>query len=229
MKIYARQVAPEYQESPISYLGDEMYRDVIFVGNRNCGSRNEELYDDVVNYFDAIGYCIDNHIDDDDEKEYCCFPSPLYKGEHTSDEISQWVGLLYQWLEPDKKVPYFTEEVICKAIALLTGQEYNHKIIQGCSQSCWQDIYFPSAEYSDEAIKRLEADYFNLGTEWIIHDDDCEPESPDDIDGYSQYCYSWDDEGIKGEIIGGICNHRVTEVVLYKHDGYTKSSKYTIA
>ncbi len=36
----------------------------------------------------------------------------------------------------------------------------------------------------------FETGYFNTGTEWIIHDEDYIPEAPEDICGYSMYCYT---------------------------------------
>lgn len=49
MKIYARQISPEYQESPL-FLGDEFFPDNIAVcGNRDYHSHKPELFENVQN------------------------------------------------------------------------------------------------------------------------------------------------------------------------------------
>ena len=48
------------------------------------------------------------------------------------------------------------------------------------------------------------------------------PESPEDISGYSMYCYTYNPaEEIAHE--GGV---DVADVVLYEFDGYTRAAKY---
>lgn len=49
MKIYARQISPEYQESPL-FMGDEFFPDNIAVcGNRDYHSHKPELFENVQN------------------------------------------------------------------------------------------------------------------------------------------------------------------------------------
>ena len=49
MKVYARQIAPEYQESPL-FMGDEFFPDNIAVcGNRDYHSQKPELFENVQN------------------------------------------------------------------------------------------------------------------------------------------------------------------------------------
>lgn len=76
-----------------------------------------------------------------------------------------------------------------------------------------------------KALTMFEIEYFNTGTEWIVHDEEIEPESPEDISGFSMYCTSWNDEGIKQEIAeasGG----KIEDIILYAFDGYTQTAKY---
>ena len=69
--------------------------------------------------------------------------------------------------------------------------------------------------------------YFNTGTEWIIHEEENEPESPEEISGCSVYCTSWDMEGIKKELTDAAC-YDPEEIILYEFSGYTKSPVYVV-
>jgi len=239
MKVFARQISPEHQESPMMWCGDEMYKDVIFIGNRRYISRNVELYDDVKNALNDINDCFGWHKEGK-KNEYCCFPSPLHKEKFSNSELGKWVKLSRAYFEPNLKESYWEENIFCEALRLLTGQKYDHTTIRGCSQSDWQNIFYPIARYSDKAIRCLEMDYFNLGSEWIVYDSDGEPESPEHVHGYTDYCYSWKDDELKQEILGHLGLSSLgsgslseatvsAEVVLYKYDGYTKVPKYIVA
>ena len=83
-------------------------------------------------------------------------------------------------------------------------------------------MYSP-VQFSPDFVRNFEIEYFNTGTEWIIHDEDDAPENPEDISGYSMYCYTYNPaEEIAQE--GGV---DVADVVLYEFDGYTRAPKYT--
>lgn len=76
-----------------------------------------------------------------------------------------------------------------------------------------------------EALSTFEAEYFNTGTEWIVHDGDSLPESPEDINGYFVYCTSWNEDGIANEIADS-AGGRPEDVKLWAFDGYMQSPKY---
>jgi hypothetical protein len=69
-------------------------------------------------------------------------------------------------------------------------------------------------------------DYFNTGTEWIIHDEETPPESPEDINGYSLYCYSWNDTGLREEI-ANTAGCKPEEVKLFKFNDFKRIATYT--
>lgn len=74
-------------------------------------------------------------------------------------------------------------------------------------------------------LSAFEVEYFNTGTEWIVHDVDSFPESPEDINGYSIYCHSWNKDGIAKEIADS-AGGRPEDVKLWAFDGYRQSPKY---
>jgi hypothetical protein len=107
----------------------------------------------------------------------------------------------------------------------LTGGNWIQTTIRGCCQSDWQDIIYDSEKYTRDDIQRLEIEYFNTGSEWIIHDENTEPKTPDEISGYSVYCYGWNGEQIRAEIADA-AGVKPEDVVLFKFSGYTQTAKY---
>ena len=75
-------------------------------------------------------------------------------------------------------------------------------------------------------LQEFETQYFNEGTEWIIHDEQEAPEAPEDISGYSVYCIGRNTEQIKKEI-AEITGASPEEITLFEFGGYTKTAYYT--
>jgi hypothetical protein len=114
---------------------------------------------------------------------------------------------------------------VIEALNLITGGEWDIKCIRGCCQSDWNYCYFDSKKWTDDALNALEVEYFNTGTEWIIHDGDEDPETPEDIDGYCVYCTEWSNDGIRRQLAeahGG----NAEDVILYEFDGYSRIASY---
>lgn len=229
MKIFARQIPPEYQESPL-FLGDEFFPDnIILNGNRDYNSHTTPLYDRIIQFYEEAAYYLEELQTD--------------KSGATYRNVTEIINDFFPALEYREK-PYSTRDVsrIRKALELygtrdhydgvyitamleaITGQEWKTGTIRGCCQRDWQDIIYP-ASYGREWLAAFEAEYFNTGTEWIIHDENTEPETPEDINGFSCYCHGWNDEQIKTEIAEAYGTPGA-EVILYKHTGYTKISNW---
>ena len=115
--------------------------------------------------------------------------------------------------------------ILCAVLSIVTGQIWEWGIIRGCCQSDWQEIFYPAAEWNKEAITAFETEYFNTGTEWIIHDEDTEPESPGEISGYSVYCVGWNEDQIRKELADA-SGEAPENIVMYAFDGWTKTAKY---
>ena len=57
MKIHAKQVPPEYQESPLFY--DDFFPDnIILDGNRDYKSHTIPVYYAIINHYDDAAYCL---------------------------------------------------------------------------------------------------------------------------------------------------------------------------
>lgn len=113
-------------------------------------------------------------------------------------------------------------------LSIVTGEEWDYRNIHGCCQSEWNTVYYPVKYWTKESLDAFETMYFNTGSEWIVHEGDTEPTSPEEIDGCAYYCVSWNDEGIKKELAEA-AGGNAEDVVLYKYDGYTSIPKYKIA
>lgn len=81
---------------------------------------------------------------------------------------------------------------IADMLSIMTGKEYEVKEIHGSVQGEYAWIIYREEEFDDDAIANFEIEYFNMGSEWIIEDEDGE--------NYFIYTHSWDGDGIRKEI-----------------------------
>lgn len=229
MTIYAKQINPEFQESPFYMWGAaDAYPGVIFKGNRNFNSHTTPEYDAIRGGLDELTNCVDTEgnfirgfwYENMTEAVNDLIPAPLHKAKYSTRDIKTWREIASEWY-----ITTHENTLLCRALQLVTGKKYWYTTIRGCCQGDWQEILYPAAEYDGNAIEILEADYFNLGTEWIIHDESSTPEGPEDISGYSMYCYGWNTDQIRAEIADA-AGADPEAVVMYEYAGYCKTPKY---
>lgn len=236
MKIYARQISPEYQESPLFF--DECFPDdIILTGNRDYNSHTTPEFDKIISDFDSMAGTWEN------DRFFFRWNGAGYdkipqKPEYTLQELLTEYG----FTRPDGK-PWTTqqrhkwrllmegedgaedENTILTALELLTGHEWESGTIRGSCQSDWQGIYYRADTWSRDRLTAFETEYFNEGSEWIVHDENTEPENPEEISGFSMYCTEWREEDIAAaiaEAVGG----KPEDVILYAYDGETRTAKY---
>lgn len=244
-KIYAKQVVPECQESPLFLAGGMDTLDGIqFIGNRDCCSHTDHLYDRIVADLEEmrttwkdentdwsyekghwIGRPAKNSYSVAEALHDFCFSKSLANaegGDWTEDELAAWKALF-------ENEEYSEEESHLKALEIFTGHEWDTRIIRGCCQSDWQEVWYDTEQWTPEQLTTLETEYFNLGTEWIIHDEEGEPESPEEISGYSVYCTKgYNDDTFKAEIaevVGG----KAEDVILYTFAGFIHIPQYRMS
>ena len=229
MTIYARQIRPEYQESPFFMFGPgEMYPDVIFKGNRYFYEHVTPEYKEIRDGLDELTNLIDTDgkfipggwYDTITEAVKDLLPAPLHKARYSTRDIKAWREIAADWYILTDEKP-----TICRALQLVTGKEYEYTTIRGTCQGDWQEILFPVTEYNRDALAILESDYFNTGTEWLIHDEAEAPETPEDISGYSLYCYSWNVDQIRQEIADA-AGAAAEAVIMYEYAGVYTIPKY---
>lgn len=210
MKVYARQVPPEHQES---FLFNIVDREVQF---------NIDPYNEYVTLAGNTHYC--DHMTDVFKRVW----RVLEKGDLASvlEDLRSSVydtatEAIYDYLWPEGDRKYSTraihairqlvqdyptckrteeDNILCKVLSIVTGEHYECQCIRGSSQGDWQYIYYSTEHISQWDIKYIEACYFNEGSEWIIHDEEDEPETPEDISGYSTYCIGFGEDAIRIEL-----------------------------
>lgn len=236
MKIYARQISPEYQESPL-FLDECFPDDIILTGNRDYNSHTTPEFDKIATDFDSMAGTWEN------DRFFYRWNGAGYdkipqKPEYTLQELLTEYG----FTRPDGK-PWTTqqrhrwrvlmegengaedESTILAALELLTGYKWESGEIRGSCQGDWQGIFYRADTWSRDSLRAFETEYFNEGSEWIVHDKDMRPESPEDITGFSMYCTEWREEDIAAaiaEAVGG----KPEDVILYAYDGETRTAKY---
>lgn len=231
MKIYARQIAPEYQESPL-FLGDEFFPDNIAVfGNEEYEEHCPDFIDKVWDVLrqgelaDVLGNI----------KEWAEWYRNATEAitdylppEHGKRYSTNAIHALKNYVIEFSSCPCSREyEILCKVLSIITGKKWDAQIINGDCQSDWNYIFYPVDEWTKEEIEIFETEYFNTGTEWVIDDGELDPENgiPAYISGCSVYCIAWDDEGIRKEIADaeGV---DPADVVLYAFEGWSRKAQY---
>lgn len=213
MKIYAKQISPEYQTSPL-WLNECFPENIIVSGNSSLRGHTTDAWDTIQGNGDYAAEQIELIAEHCPRANYGtitemlndCFPRDSGKS-YTTRQVHEWKKLLNDWVNAEER-EYAT------ALSLMTGLSYDWRSIRGYCQGEWNIVYYPEKNWTKEALDAFEIEYFNLGTEWMVHDSEKVPETSDEIDGFCIYAYSWNDDGIRKEIadcVGG----NASDVVLY--------------
>jgi hypothetical protein len=216
MKIYAKQVPPEYQESPL-FLGDEFWPDDVFVfGNRDYNQHADTLNDlktaleNIVEVFDDMQQG-QGWTNDLAYAIHCELPEE-YRREYSRPERLKMVELANEYCFAKS---YEENDVLCKVLELITGKTWDNGTIRGSCQGDWQEIIFP-AEYGREWLEEFETEYFNTGTEWIIDPDG---------DNISVYAHGWNNEQIRAELAAAV-GVEPENIILQAFSGWSKTAVY---
>ena len=219
MKIYAKQVPAEYQESPL--FMDEWPENVFVFGNRYLKDHGGDCIENIKNsMFDAADE-LKSIISG--RSYYNSFidiiadflPAPENKKEYSRAERLQWRDLLLSF-------SYYSDiddDVITAALELITGEKYECAEIRGSCQGDWNNIIYPS-EYGREWLANFEIEYFNTGTEWRINEG-----SPDSDDEYYYYTHAWSEDEQRAEIAAA-AGVNPADVVLYVFDHWERTPIY---
>lgn len=222
MRIYAKQVPPEYQESPL--FMDEWPENVFTFGNRDYNAHAERLEDirrsleTAAEEFERLqagdfscyvgGYSFKeilfNYLPRDDGREY------------TRAERLKMVQLVNNYCDCSSSDE---NEILCDVLELITGNKYDYATIRGCCQGDWQEIIYP-AGYGREWLDAFECEYFNTGAEWRISEND-----PENDDNYYMYTHAWRIDDIRAEIAAA-AGVDPCDVVLYEFTGWNRSPEY---
>lgn len=221
MKIYAKQVPAEYQESPL--FMDEWPENVFVFGNEDYIERAEKIRE-IENALENIADGIENARSgrgwskDINAAALIWYEMPRDSGaKYTRAERLKIIDLAFNYTYTRD----FSEAraAICDALQLITEKEYDVAQIRGCCQSDWNNIIYPS-EYGREWLEDFEIEYFNTGAEWRINEG-----SPDSDDNYYFYTHAWNDDGQRAEIAAA-AGVDPADVVLYVFDEWQRTPIY---
>ena len=234
MKIYARQIMPEFQDSRIFDDDGNGVEYINVWGNKDYQSRTSSVFDRVKECLDAgelaedieavmeknpsaiygnITEAINNQLWRDDGKPY------------STRQIGKLKQLVLRYSECRSSEE---DQILVDVLSIVTGEEWDYRNIHGCCQSEWNTVYYPVKYWTKESLDAFETMYFNTGSEWIVHEGDTEPTSPEEIDGCAYYCVSWNDEGIKKELAEA-AGGDVEDFVLDKYSGTVRIPTYKVA
>lgn len=222
IKVYARQVPPEYQESPLQ-MCDEYPENTFIFGNRDfighCADEIatiREALENLADEFDALTDGGRGWYSTWKEALFDLMPCKESGEEYTRAERLKIAEIAREFRDTHPGA-IWRETLTCAALELIHGEEFKWCTLSGCCQGDWQYCIYP-ASYGDGFRDTLAKEYFNTGSEWIIHEGDDAPEEPEDVDGYSMYCTSYDPR----DEIADAHGVQPDEVQLYEFDGYTR-------
>ena len=112
-------------------------------------------------------------------------------------------------------------DFICSVLKEMFNAQYLHRVIRGCCQGDYADIYYNSDTVNYDFIEYIEGVVFNTGFIIEVHDSDNIPTSADDISGYIDYIVYNGGLSFK-ECVAKNIGCKQDELVLYEiQDTYT--------
>lgn len=220
MKIYAKQIAPEYQESPL-YMG-EWPENVYVFGNRGYKDNSKRI-DEIRRGLETIADTFadmqngENWARNGNLHAVIWYELPREGGAgYTRAERLEIVRLAEMYCNCRS---YDENDIICDVLEIITGKKYDNATIRGCCQGDWNYIIYP-AEYGREWLKEFEIEYFNLGDEWALYEN-----GPDGEYVFHFYTHSWRDDEKRAEIADA-AGVKPDDVILYAFDGWSRTPVY---
>lgn len=215
-KIIAKQVPPEYQESPLFHC--DWPENVFVFGNRHYNQHAERLeelraaLEEIAEEWENINNHGRGYYNSWIDALNNLFPARDDGREYTRAERLELARLAREYCECSSNDE---NAYLCVVLEFITGREWNAATIRGRCQGDWQEIIYP-AEYGRDWLEAFETEYFNTGTEWIIDPDG---------DAYSIYCTGWNNDLIRAEIAAAAgCDPG--DIVLYTFTGWSRTGEY---
>ena len=221
-KVYARQVPWEWQESP--WDDEQLKTDkAALYGNRSYGRYVFDEFEQVVKALEEMDW---DDVGDDrpystEQEMLLDYVPPVGRDSYTNEEIETWKFASQMY---NQNYGRNEQWGICMGLTLMLGKEYDYKTLRGSCQSDWIYFIYPTDLYDDEAVRRLETEFFNTGEEWMIHDEETVPDCPEAVNGYTMYVYDDARKEIAAE-----ADVAPEDVVLWKYDGMRSIPKYKIS
>lgn len=238
-KIYACQRPPEWQESHLCDDYPHMFDGLpgfAIQGNNELRSLTFDRFDAVSDTLDDIPCELRNMLDDIPYARECGagknkteilmnYLPPENGVKYNPRQVHELCDLIFGYDRAAYTDVRGLRELFCAIFSIVAGGTWRWRTIRGYLQGDWNILYYDADRVTTADIHTIETEYFNTGTEWMVHDSDDEPTSPDDIYGYSIYCHSCDSNDIKQEIKDAH-GDKDAEVILYDFNGWKRSAEY---
>ena len=136
--VYAKQVPPEYQESPFDetmFEPGEYWDGVCIIGDRNwIGVTNDE-FDNIQKTLDN-GYLGDEYPEFEEDLNY--YLPPKNKGNYDPEEVERWKKLYDDWRD--------RPEQYAEALTLMTGNEWDDSALRGSVQREYVPVVYDTTK-----------------------------------------------------------------------------------
>lgn len=202
MKINCYQVAPEHQESPLTF---DFPEDISVFGNRNfIDSFSDEIEPIMKVLRDSTFTWALNCCESTDERR---------------EQLKDWFPEMPDWddTEIENLTSFILNEVHYNRIfSYITGIYYERMLISGTCQSDWNYAYYPEGKWTENELINFEIEYWNQGAEW-----ECETEDGSDF----IYTHSCDSEKQRVEIAEEL-GVDPKDIVLHKFVGWKRTAEY---
>jgi len=226
-KIYATTLNPESFDYRVYDIREDEGNEVIIDGGRNfCDVDN-------TGYLTKIKKLI---------KEYSDYELEVYHNNSIMDLLDYYLpkkengkrlspkeaSIIKKALKTEKDV-----DIICDCLSIITGKTYLMRGLRGCCQGDYIEAYYPVEDGIQKYLNWIEAWYFGTGTEVMVHEEENEPTSAEEVFGWTFYTDSWKTEDLKAEIKVQ-CGYKDTDDVevvlwLYKSSYKVRHDVYELA
>ena len=225
MKIFARQIAPSEQRSCFTYTnypgihawhynGEVIYCSAIYAEACDAASKVYSVYSTAIKSTKS--------------RQQARIMTTVFITQNYADKFSkpQIKNSTKAWM--DAIVKFHT--------AYINNSDYVNVVL---SQFVWQTckpyrlgptltIIMPDDYLDSHLLRNLAVEYYDHGTEWVLHTAGDFPESPEDIEGDVVYCHSDKLDKISVELleIAGYFGEGSAEVCLFQCTGGSETPTY---
>lgn len=160
MKIYAKQIAPEYQESPL-FLDDFFPDNIAVCGNRDFKERCPEVFQRVREALEngELAEALEDVETGGYYSEWYKNATqaindllPADKAKYSTKDVHELKRLIAEYAKCSRSDE---DSILCAVLSIVTGETWDYKQICGCCQGDWNNVYYPVAQWSYEALKAL--------------------------------------------------------------------------
>lgn len=210
MKYFVRQVEPKLQTCPFKMFG----LGIVFKGNPHYIDHYCSEWDYALRFIRRANTYSYLDLSDKELRQNIEEDIPREKG-YSDEDVDTIRSLIADYQTADTTAK--ENSAFIGILNIFTSRTWVRRTIRGCCQGEWQIIYYPEEEFSDQDIKNIEIEYFDMGYEWIVHDQDNTPEKPEDVTGYSVYTHGWNTETNRKELAEYLCCEP-EDIVMWEYD-----------